>query len=134
MADRSKIKIWLAQAEQELGGRTKHQQIPKEKFVYDDVSNSGHLYWWVDGAVASCPVDADGTLDLGNIGLVDGDDHGAEYDIYGRECLIVAALADRFDNELMAEIFRDRALKHFQMAEDENCMLWPVDERPPVGA
>jgi hypothetical protein len=133
MPELSEIKIWIEEAKGKLGGREMHEELREEPFVYDDLDSSGHLYWWVDGDVASCPVSANGQLDLENVGLVEGGDQGAEYDIYGRECLIVASLAERFGDEEKAAVFRDRALGLFQRAEAEDCLYWPIDERPPVG-
>jgi hypothetical protein len=122
---------WEKKAVAALNGRDKVEELEGQKMIYNDTKNTGHLYWWVDGLVACCPVWGDGKLDLGNVSCA-GNQDGAEPDLYGRECLIGVKLAERFGAKDVTENYQALSARYFAEAERENCYFWGPKEIPPV--
>lgn len=122
---------WEIAARSALNGRSKVEEVAGHPMAYDDTDSTGHLYWWVNGLVACCPVMANGSLDLENIACA-GLQDGAEPDIYGRECLIAAKLAERFSDPEAVKEFEKLSKQHFAQAERHNCYAWGPEEIPPV--
>jgi hypothetical protein len=122
---------WENSARAALNGRTRVEEVEGHPMVYNDTETTGHLYWWVNGLVACCPVFADGILDLDNIACAGAQD-GAEPDLYGRECLIAAKLAQRFGNPESIRGFQELSESYFDQAKQENCYAWGPEEIPPV--
>jgi hypothetical protein len=123
---------WQQSATEALGGRDRVEELAEEKFFYDDSDVTGHVYWWLGETVAVAPAPGfDGHIELENVGAA-GVTEGAEFDLYGRECLIAAVLAERHGDADRAAHYRSEAQDLFSEAEQTDCMHWAPENRPAV--